>query len=184
MITHEKLRGLRISLVPLSIKHARDFARYCGDASLWVWWLRKPPLTLEGITQEIELALTQQKEGRRISYSIFHQECQEYIGSTSFLNIDIPNRSLEIGATWLAKPFQQTGINGECKTLLLAHAFEVFGMQRVALQTDELNLPARRAIEKLGAKLEGILRHHRLVWNGRVRSTAIYSILAQEWKAR
>jgi RimJ/RimL family protein N-acetyltransferase len=99
------------------------------------------------------------------------------------LRIDTAHRSLEIGASWLGATFHGSGINQECKHLLLTHSFVELGMNRVALQTDELNQRSRRAIEKLGAKCEGIMREDRVAWNGRVRSSAIYSILRSEWKS-
>lgn len=176
------MNGPTVSLVPLTLDHVGDFVRYCGDASLWTWWLRKPPVDAERMSCEVEAALAQQREGQRVPYSIYHRERRECIGSTSLWHIDRVHRSLEIGSTWLARPFHGSGINRECKELLLAHAFEVLGMNRVVLQTDELNLRSRRAIEKLGARLDGILREDKVVWDGRKRSSAIYSILASEWK--
>lgn len=176
------MNGPTVSLVPLSRDHIRDFVRYSDDASLWTWWLRKPPVDLEGMSREVEAALAQQKEGQRVPYSIYHRERREFIGSTSLWHIDRAHRSLEIGSTWLAQPFHHSGVNRECKELLLAHAFGVLGMNRVVLQTDELNLRSRRAIEKLGARLDGILREDKVVWDGRIRSSAVYSILASEWR--
>jgi RimJ/RimL family protein N-acetyltransferase len=132
---------------------------------------------------EVELALEQHKNGQRIPFSIFHLARNEHVGSTSLLHVDRVHRSLEIGATWLASTFHGTGVNRECKALLLAHAFNDLGMNRVVLQTDALNLRSRRAIEKLGAKLDGIMREDRIAWDGRVRSSAIYSILRSEWQS-
>lgn len=174
--------GASVSLVPLSLAQVEDFARYSGDASLWTWWLRPPPLDWEGMRREVELALAQQQDGQRVPFAIFHHARQEHIGSTSLWRIDHINLSLEIGSTWLAAPFHGSGVNRECKELLFAHAFEELKMNRVVLQTDELNVRSRRAIEKLGAKLEGIAREDKVVWNGRVRSSAIYSMLRSEWK--
>lgn len=133
---------------------------------------------------EVAAALAQQRSGDRVPFSIFHLGRKEHIGSTSLLRVDTVHRSLEIGSTWLASAFHRSGINRECKDLLLAHAFTGLGMNRVVLQTDELNLRSRRAIEKLGAKLEGILREDKITWNGRVRSSAVYSLLRREWELR
>jgi len=176
------MNGPTVSLVPLSLDHVGDFVRYSGDVSLWTWWLRRPPVDLEGMSREVEAALVQQGEGRRVPYSIYHRERKEYIGSTSLWNVDCVHRSLEIGSTWLAQPFHGSGINRECKELLLAHAFRILRLNRVVLQTDELNLRSRRAIEKLGARLDGIHREDKVVWDGRIRSSAVYSILASEWR--
>ncbi len=174
--------GASVSLVPLSLAHVDDFSRYSGDISLWTWWLRKPPIDVETMRREVELALEQQRNGRRTPFSIFHHARQEHIGSTSLWDIDPINRSLEIGSTWLATPFHRSGVNRECKALLLAHAFEALKMNRVVFQTDELNVRSRRAIEKLGARFEGVARENTVVWDGRVRSSAIYSLLRSEWK--
>lgn len=171
-----------VSLVPLSLAHVDDLARHSGDASLWTWWLRKPPLDSDGMRREVELALAEQRNGERVPFSIFHRARKEHIGSTSLWDIDRVNLSLEIGSTWLATPFHRSGVNRECKELLFAYAFEELKMNRVVLQTDELNARSRRAIEKLGARFEGIAREDRVVWDGRVRSSAIYSLLRSEWK--
>jgi RimJ/RimL family protein N-acetyltransferase len=176
------LIGASVSLVPLSLAHVDNFSRYAGDASLWTWWLREPPIDSEGMRREVELALAQQRDEQRVPFSIFHHARREHIGSTSLFHIDRVNLSLEIGATWLATPFHRSGVNRECKELLFAYAFEVLKMNRVVLQTDELNVRSRRAIEKTGAKFEGIARENKVVWDGRIRSSAVYSLLRSEWK--
>lgn len=172
-----------MALVPLSIEHVGDLVKHSGDPTLWTWWMREPPLDLETMRAEVELALLQQKNGLRVPFAIYHLARREHIGSTSLLRVDTVHRSLEIGATWLGTTFHGAGINQECKHLLLAHSFLDLGMNRVVLQTDERNQRSRRAIEKLGAKSEGILREDKVTWNGRVRSSAIYSILRSEWKS-
>jgi len=176
------MQGATVALVPLSVEHISDFLRHSNDHTLWTWWLRKPPVDAETMQAEVELALAQQNKGVRIPFSVFHLARKEYIGSTSLLHVDQVHRSLEIGATWIGSAFHGTGINQECKNLLLAHSFIELKMNRVALQTDALNLRSRRAIEKLGAKLDGIHREDKIAWNGRVRSSAFYSILRREWK--
>jgi RimJ/RimL family protein N-acetyltransferase len=175
------MKGTTVTLVPLSLEHVSDFLRYSNDSTLWTWWLRPPPIDAKAMRAEVELALAEEKRGERVPFSIFHLARKEHIGSTSLRHIDIVNRTVEIGGTWLAAPFHRSGINQECKNLLITHAFTELGMNRVMLQTDELNRRSRRAIEKLGAKLEGILREDKILWNGRVRSSAVYSILKREW---
>jgi len=174
------LKGPSVSLVPLSIDHLADFARYCGEQSLWTWWLRKPPVDVEGMRSEIALALQQQSSGLRVPLAIFHRERQEHIGSTSLWHLDQRCRTMEIGSTWLALPFHGTGINRECKNLLLTYAFETLHLDSVTLQTDVLNARSRRAIEKLGGKLQRIIAGDKVVWDGRVRSSAVYRILRDE----
>lgn len=171
------LEGTRVSLVPLRLEHVAELLRHAADPTLWTWWLRRPPVDEATMRAEIALALQQQATGRRRAFAIFHHERGECVGSTSFLNIDREHRSVEIGSTWLGSAFHGGGINAECKALLLAHAFGPMGMHRVALQTDALNTRSRRAIEKLGARLDGVMRDDRLVWDGRVRSSAVYSLL-------
>ena len=177
----DRMKGSTVALVPLAIEHVGDFLRHGSDPKLWTWWVRKPPLDAGTMRSEVELALSQQKSGLRVPFSILHLARMQHIGSTSFLHIDTAHRSVEIGSTWLGTEFHGTGINQECKNLLLAHAFLELGMNRVVFQTDELNERSRRAIEKLGAKLEGVLRENRITWNSRARSSAIYSILRSEW---
>jgi RimJ/RimL family protein N-acetyltransferase len=103
------------------------------------------------------------------------------VGMTSYLNIDSTNRRLEIGATWYARRLQGTGLNAECKFLLLSHAFEALACIAVEFRTHFFNHQSRRAIERLGAKLDGILRSHQLAPNGTLRDTCVYSIIASEW---
>ncbi len=176
------MKGVTIALVPLSIEHVDDFLKHSSDPTLWTWWLRKPPIDAATMRSDVESALIQQKNGLRVPFSIFHLGRKEHIGNTSLWRIDTTHHSLEIGSTWLGAAFHGTGINQECKNLLLAHSFLGLGMNRVSLQTDELNQRSRRAIEKLGAKLDGVLREDKIAWNGRVRSSVIYSILRSEWK--
>ena len=110
-------------------------------------------------------------------------ECKsgKAIGSTRFMNIDVTNRRVEIGGTWIAKPWQRSAINTEAKYLMLRHAFETFGCIRVELKTDVLNTQSRNAILRIGAKEEGILRHHVITWTGRLRDSIYFSILEEEW---
>lgn len=187
MSTHQTpitLDGTHVSLVPLSLDYVSDLCRYSGEPTLWTWWLRKPPVDLATMEQEVELALRQQAAGARIPFAILHHELKHAIGSTSILQMDAQHRSVEIGSTWLGLPFHRTGLNRECKLLLLAYLFGELGLNRVVLQTDELNVGSRGAIERLGVRFEGIQRDHKIAWNGRVRSSALYSILRREWLER
>jgi RimJ/RimL family protein N-acetyltransferase len=178
-----RLEGPTVSLVPLSPAHLADLTRHGRDPALWRWWVRAPPLDEATMRQEIALALMLKARGERIPFAILQRASGEHIGSTSYLALDSTHQSVEIGATWLARAFHGGTVNRECKELLLAHAFTRLAINRVVLQTDALNLRSRRAIEKLGARLEGILREDKIVWDGRVRSSAVYSILRAEWPA-
>jgi RimJ/RimL family protein N-acetyltransferase len=135
------------------------------------------------LQQYIEAAITERQKQQRYTFIIFDKKASQYAGSTSFLNISNMDRRLEIGATWLGKPFQQTGLNRHNKWLMLQYAFEQSGFERVEFKTDERNTASRTAIEKIGGKLEGILRSHTVMYDGYRRNTVYYSILRSEWPA-
>ena len=130
----------------------------------------------------IEKAITQRQEGSRYPFISFDKKAQEYSGSTSYLNISNSNERLEIGATWLGTDFQGTGLNKEQKRLMLTYAFETIGMKRVELKTDGRNLQSQKALLKIGAKQEGILRSHTIMEDGFRRDTVYFSILSDEWQ--
>ena len=116
-----------------------------------------------------------------LSFVIISNEAKEIIGSTSFLGISLYNKRVEIGATWLGKDFHGKGYNKPCKFLLLKYIFETLGLERVELKTDELNVQSRKAIEKIGAKQEGVFRSHMTMPNNRRRDTVYYSIVKDDW---
>lgn len=176
-----ELSSPAVTLVPLSLAHLADCVRGADDPTLWTWWVREPPRGDAGMRREIELALALKARGTRLPFAIVHGRDGTCIGSTSYLAYEPDHRSIEIGATWLASEHHGTGINRECKRLMIDFAFGRLGVNRVVLQTDALNLRSRRAIEKLGAHLDGVLREDRVVWDGRVRSSAVYSLLRAEW---
>jgi len=178
-----ELIGATVSLVPLELSQLPDLLKYSGDANLWTWWVRRPPVDETTLRAEIESALASQATGDRIPLAMRLNETGDHIGSTSLWHIDKVDRSLEIGSTWLASRFHGTGVNRECKDLLINHAFDELGMERVLLQTDELNSRSRRAIEKLGAKFDRIERENMVTWNGRIRSSAMYVLTREDWRA-
>ena len=116
-----------------------------------------------------------------MAYAVRDNKSGELVGSTRYLNIDAANRRLEIGGTWYAAHAQRTGINTECKLLLLTHAFEVLHCIAVEFRTDWFNQRSQAAIERLGAKRDGVLRNHRIMPDGRIRDTVCYSIISSEW---
>ncbi len=138
--------------------------------------------TKELLTEYVHTAIALRTEKIRYTFSIVDKRHDCLVGSTAFLNIANPDDRLEIGATWLDKQFQGTGLNRRCKYLLLQYAFDQEHAHRVELRTDERNLQSRRAIEKIGGKFEGILREHTLMENGFRRNTVCYSILKSEWE--
>lgn len=129
----------------------------------------------------IESAIQKREANERYSFSVYDKSTNQYAGSTSFLNISNEDNRLEIGATWYGRAFQRTGLNRNCKFLLLEYAFDRLGALRVEFRSDERNIPSRRAIEAIGGKFEGILRSHMLMSDGFRRNTVCYSILFQEW---
>jgi RimJ/RimL family protein N-acetyltransferase len=129
----------------------------------------------------IQSALVERSNNTRYSFSIYCKEHEAYAGSTAYLNVSAADDRLEIGATWLGREFQGTGVNRQCKYLLLHHAFEIIGAHRVEFRTDERNMQSRRAIEKIGGKFEGCLREHTVLSDGHRRNTHCYSILKTEW---
>ena len=129
----------------------------------------------------IQTALDAQKAGTAVPFATVHVGSGKVIGSTRYMNIDVPNRRVEIGATWIAPPWRRTAVNTEAKYLMLRHAFEALGCIRVELKTDALNQRSRNAIRRIGAQEEGILRQHMVTWSGRLRDSVYFSILDSEW---
>jgi RimJ/RimL family protein N-acetyltransferase len=128
-------------------------------------------------------ALADQEKGISIPFATVDRASGKVVGSTRFMSIDVPNKRLEIGATWIAKPWQRSAINTEAKYLMMRHAFETLGCNRVEWKTDALNTQSRNAILRLGAQQEGIFRHHVVTWTGRLRDSVYFSVIAPEWPA-
>jgi RimJ/RimL family protein N-acetyltransferase len=173
------LTGRAAQLEPLSVVHAAPLAAVATpDLFIYHW----PPraLTAAGFTEFIEYFT--RLPGYR-AFAIRALDKDEVVGMTSYLDIRPQDRGVEIGFTWVARPWQGSAINPECKYLLLKHAFDDHGANRVQLKTDLRNLQSQRAIEKLGAVREGVLRKHMVRPDGYVRDTVMYSIVADEWPA-
>jgi N-acetyltransferase len=178
------LAGRHVRLEPLTADHAADlFAVLSADPSVWRWWRVPPPDDLAGMQALLAADLKEQAGGSRIVFVQAEARTGRVVGSTSYLNISRPDRGLEIGSTWLGKPWQRTGINTEAKYLLLRHAFEELGAVRVQLKTDARNVQSQAAIERLGAVREGVLRKHMLVRDGHLRDSVMYSVTDDEWPA-
>ena len=142
-----------------------------------------PVYTKELLKRYIESSINGREGKIRYSFSLFDKIKNAYAGSTSFLNISNADSRLEIGATWIGKEFQKTGVNRNCKYLMLAFAFDELKAERVEFKTDERNRASRTAIEKIGGQYEGLLRSHTLLSDGFRRNTIYYSILRNEWEA-
>jgi RimJ/RimL family protein N-acetyltransferase len=133
------------------------------------------------MTGYIQTALDAQAAGVALPFATVHIASGQVIGSTRYMNIDRANRRVEIGSTWIARPWQRTAVNTEAKYLMLRHAFETLGCIRVELKTDVLNQRSRNAILRIGAREEGILRQHVITWSGRLRDSVYFSVLDAEW---
>lgn len=176
------LEGTHVRLEPLSLAHHAALAEVGLDEELWRW-IVTPVRTPEEMRAYIESALRDQAAGIALPFATLERASGRPIGSTRYLNIDRTNRRVEIGATWIATPWQRTAVNTEAKYLMLSHAFEALGCIRVELKTDSLNERSRRAILRLGAQEEGTFRNHMITSSGRIRHSAYYSIIDSEWPA-
>jgi RimJ/RimL family protein N-acetyltransferase len=173
------LGSLQARLEPLSLAHAEGLRAATRDGELWRLWYTAVP-SPEGMTAEIERRLDLQRAGSMLPWTVF-DGAGRIVGMTTYMNVDAANRRVEIGSTWYAASTQRSALNTCCKRLLLGHAFESLGCIAVEFRTHRLNTQSRRAIERLGAQLDGILRAHQISPNGTLRDTAVYSITASEW---
>jgi N-acetyltransferase len=176
------LVGSYVTLEPLARHHGPDLIEATQDGELWKLWYTSVPAPAN-MSAEIERRLNLQQTGRMLPFTVLERRSGKAVGMTTYMDIDAANRRLEIGSTWYRRSVQRTAVNTECKLLLLQHAFEQLGCIAVEFRTHFFNQQSRRAIERLGAKLDGILRHHRRLADGSLRDTCVYSILASEWPA-
>lgn len=176
-----ELRGRHAALVPLRREHAVALADAVRDGELWTLWYTNVP-TPDGMAAEIERRLALRAAGSMLPFTVLDAHGVP-VGMTTYMHVDAVHRRVEIGSTWVAKRVQRTALNTECKQMLLAHAFEVLDCIAVEFRTHRLNTVSRRAIERLGAQLDGILRCHQRLPDGSLRDTAVYSITAAEWPA-
>ncbi|MDO9031298.1 MAG: GNAT family protein [Hydrogenophaga sp.] len=177
------LTGQHAKLVPLRTAHHDDLVEAVRDGELWKLWYTAIP-TPEGMAAEIERRLGLQKTGSMLPFAVLDANGKA-VGMTTYMNIDATNRRVEIGSTWYRTTVQRSPLNTECKRLLLAHAFEVLDCIAVEFRTHFFNHQSRRGIERLGAKLDGVLRSHQINRHpdahGALRDTCVYSIVAGEW---
>jgi N-acetyltransferase len=174
------LEGRHVRLEPLTRDHLDALCEVGLDEDLWRW-IPKPVHSRDDMQDYIRTALQWQADGTAIPFATVERSTERIVGSTRYMNIDRPNRHVEIGATWVGAPWQRTAINTEAKYLMLRHAFEELGCMRVELKTDELNQRSRNAILRIGAKQEGIFRKHVLCADGRQRNSVYFSIIDSEW---
>jgi RimJ/RimL family protein N-acetyltransferase len=174
------LRGMHAVLEPLSQAHHDDLVEAVQDGELWKLWYTviSEPAKMRA---EIDRRLDLQAKGAMLPFAVISTGTSKVVGMTNYMNVDASNRRVEIGGTWYRKSVQRTALNTECKLLLLAHAFESLDCICVELRTHFLNHQSRRGIERLGAKLDGILRNNQVMPNGTVRDNCVYSVIAAEW---
>jgi RimJ/RimL family protein N-acetyltransferase/GNAT superfamily N-acetyltransferase len=174
------LEGRRVRLEPLSFDHHAALCEAGLDPEIWKWTPLR--VTTPGeMRAYIATALEWQAAGTALPFATILDG--RAVGSTRFMNIDKPNRHVEIGGTWIGRPWQRSVVNTEAKYLMLRHAFETLGCMRVELKTDSMNRRSRNAIRRIGAREEGIFRNHMITWSGRIRHSAWYSIIDAEWSA-
>lgn len=174
------LTGAHVALEPLSRLHREDLIEATRDGELWKLWYTSVPCP-EDMTREIDRRLELQAVGTMLPFAVIDSHRDKAVGMTTYMNVDATNRRVEIGSTWYRKDVQRTALNTEVKLLLLTHAFEELDCIAVEFRTHFINQQSRRAIERLGAKLDGILRNHRRTADGSLRDTCVYSIIDIEW---
>ena len=175
------LEGHGVRLEPLEPAHAPHLAEAVRDGELWRLWFTAVPQPDEAGSY-IAAALEGQQAGHMLPWAVRESSSGDIVGSTRYHDIVSTIDRVEIGYTWYAKRWQRSHVNTACKLLLLEHAFEIVGCKVVGLRTDNFNFASQRAIEALGAKKDGVLRHHQARRDGTVRDSVIYSILAAEWR--
>lgn len=178
-----KLIGRYVVIEPLALDHAPDLFAAGSDDETWLYMPLPALRSREDAESMIRQALAETESGREAAFAIVDPGSGRAIGSTRYLDIQPEHRTIEIGWTWIGPAWRRTPVNTECKLLLLTHAFEVFGAQRVTLKTDARNVRSQRAIERIGGVREGVLRKHRICWDGSVRDTVYYGITDAEWPA-
>jgi len=178
-----RLIGVGIELVPLTREHAPALLEEARDAGIWTYLPLAPPRALEDVEAWIDAAAAGRERRGDVPFAILARAGGRAIGSTRFLDVDKDHRRLEIGWTWLGAAHRRTAANTECKLLLLAHAFDELGAVRVQFKTDARNLRSQTALERIGARREGTLRHHMVLPDGFLRDSAYFSVIAAEWPA-
>lgn len=176
------LENNRVRIEPLEQMHIEYLAHIAiSNPDLLKY---SPPKfgTYELLSEYIEKNITLRKKKLKYPFAIYDKEINMYAGSTSFSNISQENQRIEIGSTWIGKDFQKTGLNYNCKFLLMQYVFEKLKFERLEFNTDKRNIQSQKAIERIGGKYEGLLRSHTLMSNGYRRDTVCYSILKNEWK--
>jgi N-acetyltransferase len=176
------MEGRYIRLVPMLRGHIEPLATAGKDPEIWQWLVVGYGGNADAMSRIVELLLARQSEGTDLCFTVLLKPDDRPVGMTRYLNIDRPNRNVEVGGTWYARELWRTPVNTDSKLLMLTNAFEAEGCERVQLKTDVRNIRSQRAIERLGAQREGVLRQHMLRPDGTFRDSVMYSILrSTEW---
>ncbi len=176
-----ELVGENVQLIPMRAHHADDMVHAASDGELWNLSVTSVP-SKDTVDDYLQFAFDEQQTGKGLPFVVIDKNSNTIIGSTRYCNASSEHRRLEIGYTWYAKSHQRTGVNTECKLLLLQHAFEVLDCIAVEFRTNIHNTASKNAIQRLGAKQDGILRNHRINPDGSLRDSVVYSITREEWK--
>lgn len=175
-----ELKGKRVELLPLSLSHIDGLTDAVKDGELWKLWYTSAPEP-QNVKDYVEKALIDFENDKSLPFVIINIDTDQIVGTTRFMNADSINKRVEIGTTWYSKSFQRTGINTQCKFMLLEYAFETLNCIAVEFRTHWHNIQSRNAIARLGAKQDGILRNHIFDKTGNLRDTVVFSILNSEW---
>ncbi|HLO33523.1 MAG TPA: GNAT family protein [Anaerolineales bacterium] len=175
------LQGKHVRLEPMTEEHVSGLAEIGAGQTFWDFMLYGNINTIDDMQHWVKEILSRAAKGTDLPFVVIHLTSGRIAGATRYLNIVPKDRGLEIGGTWYGVDFQRTPVNTECKYLLLRHAFETLGCIRVQLKTDLRNERSQKAIERLGAVKEGVLRNHMILPDGRIRHSVFYSILDTEW---
>lgn len=176
------LSGEHAVLEPMAREHAPALAEAARDGELWRLWYTSVPVP-DAIAAYVDTALDMREDKGAMPFVVRERAGGAIVGSTRMFNVEAAHRRLEIGHTWYAKRVQRTGVNTECKLLLLTHAFEALRCIAVEFRTSWFNHASQRAIERLGARRDGVLRSHMILPDGTLRDTVVYSVIAPEWPA-
>ena len=174
------LKGQYVRLEPLAPKHSNDLSSFAFDPDLWTV-NSFSILNAEQLSSYIDARQKALSAGTELAFATIEKVSGKAVGSTRFMNIAVNDKRVEIGGTFIGKPWQRTVVNTEAKYLMLRHAFEVWNCNRVELKTDRLNERSQAAILRVGAQLEGIMRSHMITWTGRVRDSVYFSVTSEEW---
>lgn len=177
-----ELKGKTVTLKPLQRGHASALVDAATDGQLWDLWFTSVP-SHDSVDAYIDLALTEQVQGRALPFVVVDNLSQKIIGTTRFCHANCANKRVEIGYTWYSKSYQKTIVNTECKFLLLNHAFEQLSAIAVEFRTHWYNHASRTAIARLGAKQDGVIRNDQIMADGSYRDTVVFSIINHEWLA-